>query len=159
METRIIFHFAESIWPRLFKLAEIFFVFHSLYIFMSITTSLIRGWRGREKRRQLHLNHVTAWYTHTLLFLHVGEVFKREGPHRRSPEGIGLHDGLQASSDKENKTDAVLQSAARDACWPDDMNTQRQSRGRWKWLCPYLGLLSADHTVTFTLFWSAGLIC
>lgn len=39
----------------------------------------------------------------TLLFLHVGEVFKCEGPHGRSPESIGLHDGLQTSSDKENK--------------------------------------------------------
>ncbi len=31
----------------------------------------------------------------------MGEVFKREGPHRRSPESIGLHDRLQASPDKE----------------------------------------------------------
>lgn len=69
--------------------------------------------------------------THTLLFLHVGEVFKREGPHRRSPEGVGLHDGLQTSSDKENMTDTVLQNATRNACWPDDRNTQRQFSGSW----------------------------
>lgn len=42
---------------------------------------------------------------HTLLLLHVGEVFKCEGPHGRSPEGICLHDGLQTSSEKDNKRD------------------------------------------------------
>lgn len=41
--------------------------------------------------------------SHTLLFLHIGEVFKCEGPHRRSPESIGLHDRLQASPDRERQ--------------------------------------------------------
>lgn len=42
---------------------------------------------------------------HTLLLLHVGEVFECEGPHGRSPESICLHDGLQTSSDRESKRD------------------------------------------------------
>lgn len=41
------------------------------------------------------------WHLHTLLFLHVGEVFKCEGPHRRSPESISLHDRLQTSPDRD----------------------------------------------------------
>ncbi len=40
-------------------------------------------------------------YSNTLLFLHIGEVFKCEGPHRGSPESISLHDRLQAGPDKE----------------------------------------------------------
>lgn len=39
----------------------------------------------------------------TLLLLHVGEVFKREGSHRGSPEGVGLHDGLQAGPDRHKR--------------------------------------------------------
>lgn len=54
--------------------------------------------------RGFHADGVRA-DLHTLLFLHVGEVFKREGPHGRSPESICLHDGLQTGSDKENKRD------------------------------------------------------
>lgn len=40
-------------------------------------------------------------HLHTLLFLHISEIFKRESPHRRSPESIGLHDRLQASPDRD----------------------------------------------------------
>lgn len=43
-------------------------------------------------------------HLHTLLFLHIGEIFKRECPHRRSPESIGLHDRLQAGPDKQTDT-------------------------------------------------------
>lgn len=39
----------------------------------------------------------------TLLLLHVGEVFKREGSHRGSPEGVRLHDGLQAGPDRQKR--------------------------------------------------------
>ena len=42
-------------------------------------------------------------HVHTLLFLHIGEIFKRECPHRRSPESIGLHDRLQAGPDGEGR--------------------------------------------------------
>lgn len=47
---------------------------------------------------------------HTLLLLHVGEVFEREGPHGRSPESIRLHDGLQPGSDRDSERDKVFQS-------------------------------------------------
>lgn len=64
--------------------------------------------------------------SHTLLFLHVGEVFEREGPHGRSPESIRLHDGLQAGSDKESERDNVFQSTLekRKECVCVDQMTQ-----------------------------------
>lgn len=42
-------------------------------------------------------------HLHTLLFLHISEIFEREGPHRRSPESVGLHDRLQASPDRDTQ--------------------------------------------------------
>lgn len=44
----------------------------------------------------------------TLLLLHVGEVFKREGSHRGSPEGVGLHDGLQAGPDRHKRERQIV---------------------------------------------------
>lgn len=56
----------------------------------------------------------------TLLLLHVGEVFKREGSYRGSPESVGLHDGLQASPDRHKQTDKLFQ------------NTDRRVLSRWR---------------------------
>lgn len=67
---------------------------------------------GHENFSVSFEKHGAAWASlgrRTLLLLHVGEVFKREGSHRGSPEGVGLHDGLQASPDRHKQTDKLFQ--------------------------------------------------
>lgn len=54
----------------------------------------------------------------------MGEVFKCEGPHRRSPESIGLHDCLQASPDKETYRERYCISEHR-----EQQNRKRYNKG------------------------------
>lgn len=64
-------------------------------------------WWGGGVQKHIFLRSDMLFSSHTLLFLHVGEVFEREGPHWRSPESIGLHDGLQASPGEEQRQRCV----------------------------------------------------
>lgn len=62
----------------------------------------------------------------TLLLLHGGEILKGEGAHRRPPEGVGLHDGLQP----------------RPAGWNKARRTSISQQGYWHrkkvlWVCQW----------------------
>lgn len=67
---------------------------------------------------------------HTLLLLHVGEVLKRQRPHRRPPKSIRLHYSLQPGPAQRKAAEEMWKGRENRIWWEFQITHTRRRQGR-----------------------------